>query len=148
MLQTISYFFYQLMRTIFAKPDIISAYHIIYCSTMASFGKKLREARELKGLSQAELARKINAHHSIIGRYERDEVKPTIDVVKKLADILNVTAGYLLGETDNDSLFKDPVMLKRFQEITALNEEDKKCLLANVDAFLRDAKTRQAYASK
>jgi transcriptional regulator with XRE-family HTH domain len=115
---------------------------------MASFGKKLRDCREAKELSQAELARKISAHHSIIGRYERDEVKPTIDVVKKLADILNVTAGYLLGETENDILFKDPDMLKRFQEIDSLNEEDKKCLLANVDAFLRDAKTRQAYATK
>src|SRR6266542_4548657 len=102
---------------------------------MVSFGKKLRECREAKELSQAELARKISAHHSIIGRYERDEVKPTIDVVKKLADILNVTAGYLLGETENDSLFKTPDMLKRFQEIDSLNEEDKKCLLANVDAF-------------
>jgi hypothetical protein len=59
---------------------------------------------------------------------------------------INVTAGYLLGETENDILFKDPDMLKRFQEINALNEEDKKCLLANVDAFLRDARTRQAYS--
>lgn len=115
---------------------------------MASFGKKLRECREAKELSQAELARKISAHHSIIGRYERDEVKPTVDVVKKLADILNVTAGYLLGDSESDSLFKDPDMLKRLQDIEALNNEDKKCLLANVDAFLRDAKTRQAYSHK
>lgn len=115
---------------------------------MATFGKKLRECREAKKLSQSELAKKINAHHSIIGRYERDEVKPTIDVVKKLADILNVTAGFLLGESENDNLFKDPDMLDRFKDISGLNDEDKKCLLANVDAFLRDAKTRKAYAHK
>jgi transcriptional regulator with XRE-family HTH domain len=112
---------------------------------MVSFGKKLRECREAKKLSQAELARQINAHHSIIGRYERDEVKPTIDVVKRLADILNVTAGFLLGDTENDGLFKDPDMLNRVKDIIALKEEDKKCLLMNVDAFLRDAKARKAY---
>lgn len=47
---------------------------------MDTFGQKLRVA---KGFSQAELTRRINSHHSIVGKYERDEVNPTIDVVKK-----------------------------------------------------------------
>jgi ribosome-binding protein aMBF1 (putative translation factor) len=34
-----------------------------------------REAREAKSFSHAELARQIESHHSIIGKYERDEVK-------------------------------------------------------------------------
>ena len=42
---------------------------------METFGRKLRECREAKKLSQNELAKLIEAHHSIIGRYERDEVK-------------------------------------------------------------------------
>jgi ribosome-binding protein aMBF1 (putative translation factor) len=52
---------------------------------MDSFGKKLRECREAKGLSQSELARQLDTHHSIIGKYERDELKPSIEVVKKIA---------------------------------------------------------------
>ncbi|MCG8321926.1 MAG: helix-turn-helix transcriptional regulator [Cytophagales bacterium] len=56
------------------------------------------KCREEKGFSQAELAKQIDAYHSIIGKYERDEVKPTIDVVKELADVLNTNMGYLLGE--------------------------------------------------
>ena len=51
---------------------------------MDTFGKKLRECREVKDLSQAEFARQLGVHHSIIGKYERDEVKPTVDVIKKL----------------------------------------------------------------
>jgi transcriptional regulator with XRE-family HTH domain len=35
-----------------------------------------------------------------VGKYERDEVKPTIDVVKKLTEVLDTTVGYLLGETN------------------------------------------------
>ena len=42
---------------------------------METFGRKLWECRETKKLSQNELAKLIEAHHSIIGRYERDEVK-------------------------------------------------------------------------
>ena len=54
---------------------------------MDTFGKKLKEAREAKSFSQAELARQIVVHHSIIGKYERDEVKPSIGVVKRMADV-------------------------------------------------------------
>ncbi|MGB4293553.1 MAG: helix-turn-helix transcriptional regulator [Bacteroidales bacterium] len=45
---------------------------------MDSFGKKLRECREAKGLSQKELAKQLDTHHSIIGKYEGDEMLPSI----------------------------------------------------------------------
>ncbi|GAA4136262.1 hypothetical protein GCM10022216_11050 [Sphingobacterium kyonggiense] len=50
----------------------------------------------------------------IIGRYERDEVTPSIDVVKRLADELGTTVGYLIGETKEAQFLKDPTLLKRF----------------------------------
>jgi transcriptional regulator with XRE-family HTH domain len=113
--------------------------------SMSSFGKKLRECREAKDLSQSELAKLLNTNHSIIGKYERDEVKPTIDVVKKLADELETTVGFLLGETNQVNVLKDPAMLKRLNDIDALPEEDKKYILYAIDGLLRDAKTRAAY---
>ena len=107
---------------------------------MDTFGKKLREAREAKNFSQAELARQIKSHHSIIGKYERDEVKPTIDVVKKLAMVLDTTVSFLLGETENQNSFKDPVMFKRIADIEKLPEKDKECLLLTVDNFIKATK--------
>ena len=74
---------------------------------MTSFGKKLRDCREEKKFSQSELAKNIDSYHSIIGKYERDEVKPTIDVVKRLANVLETTVGYLVGETEDKELLKD-----------------------------------------
>ena len=71
---------------------------------MDTFVKKFKECREAKGLSQAKLAKEVSLHHSIIGRYERDEAKPTIDVVKRLANVLGTTVGYLLGETADKDL--------------------------------------------
>lgn len=107
---------------------------------MDSFGKKLRECREAKGLSQSELARQLDTHHSIIGKYERDEVKPSIDVVKKITGLLGTTVGYLLGETQETNLFKDPNMLKRFNEINSLDEKEKECVYSLMDAFLAKSK--------
>lgn len=114
---------------------------------MDTFGKRLRDCRKQKGLSQNELASILNTNHSVIGKYERDDVKPSIDAVKRLAEVLNTTIAYLLGEAENDELFKDPEMLRRLKDINDLSEEDKNHILFNLDAVLRDVKTRQAYAS-
>lgn len=71
---------------------------------------------------------------------------PSIDAVKRIAEVLDTTIAYLLGEAESDELFKDPAMLKRLKEINALSEKDRECILYNLDAVLRDVKTRQAYA--
>ena len=114
---------------------------------MSSFGKKLKECREQKKISQNGLSKLIEVHHSIIGKYERDEVKPSIDVVVKIANVLETTVGYLLGETKDKNAFKDPLMLKRLNDINELPIKEKEALLLTLDAFLRDFKAKKAYAS-
>jgi len=37
-------------------------------------------------------------------------------------------------------------MLKRFKDINQLEADDRSALIKNIDAVLRDAKTRKAYA--
>ncbi|KAA1242524.1 helix-turn-helix domain-containing protein [Aquimarina sp. RZ0] len=107
---------------------------------MGSFGKKLAECRKAKNLSQKELAEIFTTSHTTIGKYERDEMTPSIDAAKKLAKILDTTVGYLLDENDNADLFKDPKMLQRFQDISNLPERDKECLLTTVDHFIKASK--------
>ncbi len=107
---------------------------------MQSFGKKLRECREGKSLSQSQLAKMLNTNHSIIGKYERDEVKPTIDVVKKLADALDTNVGYLLGETQNLNVLKDSTMLKRLNDIASFSKEEQEHILFALDAMITKVK--------
>ena len=109
---------------------------------MDSFGKKLREAREAKDFSQAELAKQISSYHSIIGKYERDEVKPTVDVIKKIAHVLDTTAGFLLGETEDRELLKDPTMMKRLNDIAKFPDADKSCILYALDAMINNVKLK------
>jgi len=114
---------------------------------MVSFGKKLRECREGKSLSQNEVAKLLNTNHSIIGKYERDEVKPTIDVVKRLAEVLDTTVGFLLGESNQLNILKDSAMLDRLNDLQNLSDKDKDYILYTLDGLIRDAKARKAYAS-
>jgi len=112
---------------------------------MASFGKKMSELRKEKNMSQGDLAKLLKTSISVIGRYERDEMTPSIEVAKKIANFLDTTVGYLLGETKETNLFKDPEMLQRLHDIKALKENEQEHILFALDAMLRDAKTRKAY---
>ena len=61
------------------------------------FGEKLREAREAAELSQKDLANKIGTSAAIIGRYERNERTPSVDIAKRLAEALGVSLDYLVA---------------------------------------------------
>ncbi|SDX31175.1 helix-turn-helix domain-containing protein [Aequorivita viscosa] len=89
-----------------------------------------------------ERGKQIDTYHSIIGKYERDEVKPTIDVVKRLANVLETTVGYLLGETEERELLKDPTMLRRLNDIAKFPENDKNCILYTIDAMINNVKLK------
>lgn len=69
-------------------------------------------------------------------------MKPTIDVVKKLADVLDTTVGYLLGETEDRELLKDPSMMKRLNDIAKFPELDKTHILYALDAMINNVKLK------
>ena len=108
------------------------------------FGERLASVRKSKKMSQEELAKAIGAHAPVIGRYERGEVKPSIEVAAKIANVLAVSLDYLVGNTD---LLLDKTILNRIVDVQKLSDKDQEHLFVMIDAFLRDAKTRKAYAS-
>jgi transcriptional regulator with XRE-family HTH domain len=55
--------------------------------------------KNCKKLSQSDLGKAVGTSGDIIGRYERDEVKPSIEVAIKIADALQVSLDYLVGKT-------------------------------------------------
>lgn len=62
---------------------------------------RLRELREEKGLSQAEVAQAIGGTQSNLAKWEKGTVQPSADFVRKLAEFFNVSTDYLLGRTDD-----------------------------------------------
>jgi transcriptional regulator with XRE-family HTH domain len=109
---------------------------------MITFGKKLRDCREAKGLSQQEFAKMLKTSHSVIGRYERDEMVPSIEVVKKMADFLDTIVGYLLEENQDVNRFKDPDMLRRFNDFNRFPENDKSHIIYTLDAMINSVKLK------
>lgn len=61
------------------------------------FHVNLREARKSSGMTQKEVAEKIGVARSTYALYETGERSPDVEVVKKLATVLNVSGDYLIG---------------------------------------------------
>lgn len=106
---------------------------------LEGFAKHLRELRRAKGLSQTDLGEQAGLHYTHIGRYERGRSRPSGDSLQRLADVLGVTSAYLLeGSTDAAARarFEDRDLLRQFQEVEQLPEDDKQVIKKLLDTFL------------
>src|SRR4051794_12498373 len=95
------------------------------------FTQRLKELREKTGLSQDELAAKLEIPRSSIAHYESgdNDRLPRHDRLKKIAEFFNVGLDYLLGtETDTEIIEKIPndrirVILEKFENLEATLED-------------------------
>lgn len=110
-----------------------------------TIGEHIMLLRKQKGFSQAALGKEIGTSGDIIGRYERNIMTPSIDVIMKISDTLGVSIDYLVGKTN---LELDKSTLKRLEDISSLSDENKTFVFRMIDMALRDLKTRQAYANR
>lgn len=104
-----------------------------------SFGSRLLEARKRKGISQEEIARFLKTKGPVIGRYERDEMKPSIEVAAKMSDYLDVSLDYLVGASEQQL---DKATLKRVLELQQLPDDDKQHIYYMLDNLIKAAKLK------
>lgn len=93
---------------------------------MVDFGRKLRELRKQKNLTQKQLAALIGVKNSIISFYEVGDRIPSPEIIIKLSAALNVTSDYLLGIQKNETI-----------DVSGLDENDIKLVRSLVDTLRR-----------
>lgn len=98
-----------------------------------TFGEKITYARKQKKLTQGDLGKAVGTSGDIIGKYERDEIKPSIDTAAKIADALTVTLDYLVKDGEYQNV--DNEGLKRLKLIEKLPQDERLHLFATMDAF-------------
>jgi transcriptional regulator with XRE-family HTH domain len=107
---------------------------------------RLKQARLDKKLSQQELEKISKVHYTNIGRYERGEAKPSAEVLKRLAEALDISTDFLFNGTLNNKATKDIIdekILSRFKKIEALPENKKLLLLEFLDGFIFKSNIQQ-----
>lgn len=80
---------------------------------------RIKELRQSKGLTQAELATKLGVTRQAVSLYEKGQIKPKIETLKKLADYFGVSVPYIKGELDTEYLEKmvELLMLINFPNV-------------------------------
>ena len=63
-------------------------------------GTRIKELRKEFGLSQVELAMRMEVTKQTISNWENENIQPSIDMLVGLANVFNVTTDYLLGLDD------------------------------------------------
>ena len=69
---------------------------------MKSIGETIANLRKQKGMTQSELAEKMNVTDKAVSKWERDLSCPDINTISKLADILDVSVEELLKAKKQD----------------------------------------------
>ena len=59
--------------------------------------QKLKELREKKGISQAELANVLDVAQQTVASWEKEKSSPNYDILQNIADYFHVTTDELLG---------------------------------------------------
>lgn len=116
---------------------------------------KFRELRRKYNLNQFDVANKLNISPSAIGMYEQGRRQPDNEMIKKIANLFDVSTDYLL---DNDSVSKqienniddpelnqtlktlaenefDRTLFKKYGELT---EEKKKIVMSVINSIIED----------
>ncbi len=106
--------------------------------TAVQIGARLAELRKEKGITQGELAERLDVSQPMISDYERGELRLHGELIVELAKILGVSADELLGikiGRKNGSI-KNRRLARRLQSIDQLPKRDQEALLRTIDAFV------------
>ncbi len=63
-----------------------------------SLGEKLIQLRKKEGLSQEEVAEKLNVSRQTVSKWETDQTVPELFKIKSLSQLYNISYDYLIGE--------------------------------------------------
>ena len=111
----------------------------------ADFGNRIAQLRKEKDLSRDELGEKIGTSGAIVGRYERNDMKPSIEIAAKIAEALDVSLDYLVGISSE--LIKDKKMINRLEDVKKLPEKEREKIFEYIDLIVRDVKIKKAHAA-
>lgn len=99
---------------------------------------RLREARRLAGLSQGQVALKMNLHRPSITEIESGNRRVSADELRRFAELYDVSITYLAGETPESLDLDDPRIRLAARELKKLPSESLDRLLQVLAALRED----------
>ena len=98
---------------------------------------RIREARQLAGLSQAQVARVLGLHRPSVSEIEAGSRKVSALELGRLATTFDVSVAWLLGEPEGDPHADDPKLRLAARELSKLKPEELDRLLSLLSRMRR-----------
>ena len=108
-------------------------------------GNTITQLRKQRGLSREDLGNTVGTSGAVIGRYERGEITPSVEIANKIANALDVSLDYLVGNAS--TVVRDKKILERMETIADMPEAEQAQIFNVIDALIRDHRAKKAYAS-
>lgn len=103
------------------------------------FGDNLKKIRTEKNISQGELAQILDMHATHLSRYERNVTAPSIEILKKIADKLEVSTDMLIYGSNEEKVknsIKDNELLGMFNKVQNLDKSELSCVKSLLKAYI------------
>jgi len=95
-------------------------------------GKKIREERRILKLTQEELAEKADISANFLGHIERGTKRPTLNTLKKIADVLQIPMGALFTTEKIYKLPREDLFIKRFMSLVRDKKGEERELILKI----------------
>lgn len=114
---------------------------------MENFGSILKNLRTQSGFSQEAFAKRIDIHVSNLSKYERNISIPSLEVAKRMADVLEISLDRLVhGENIAQDTLEDSDLLSLFNRAQKLSKKQKETVKDFLSAFVLKADLTQKLA--
>ena len=103
------------------------------------FSERLKNLRKKVGLTQVDVAGKLGISQQAYASWERGVKKPTQENLVKIAQILNVSVDYLVGNSE-EAVELDNIELLFRMNSKGLTEEEKEVFKKELIEFMEERK--------
>lgn len=100
------------------------------------FSERLKESRKQARLTQVEIAEELGISQPAYASWERGVKKPTQENLVKIAQVLNVSVDYLVGNSEDRTDELDNIELLFRMNSKGLTEEEKEIFRKELIEFM------------
>ena len=104
------------------------------------FSERLKDLRKQAELTQVDVAEKLGISQPAYASWERGVKKPTQENLVKIAQVLNVSVDYLVGNLEEESDELDNIELLFRMNSKGLTEEEKEVFKKELIEFMEERK--------
>ncbi len=98
-------------------------------------GVRVRQQRELNGLTQSQLAKQVGVSSSFIGHIERGEKKASVETVVALCNAMEISPSVLLQDSLSDAVMRSQLSI----------DEENKDLMEGLMHLVREHSRKSGY---